>query len=342
MIQCNVKYYTLLFFTTILMFFCGCCSECDIDRELPQSTNYSTSLTLACWIKDLELQQIVDNFNAQNESCKIEIYAFFDPEDPNDDVEIALKRMSVELMSGSQPDLFYLESMDVMSLVNANLLLDLMPFIESDVTINDTKYYTNIWSLFEHNNKLFEFIPCYQVAGVVGSRALLNNQDKWTLDSYTSFVKETGQSINLDRSVLLAYMIQFSLDEFIDIESGVCSFDTEAFLDWIYFLDQFPERSPDTSQIYPILLWGIADYKNIIDVLGTQPKILGYPSISGDNPCAMALSSFAISSNTSYKEECWTFLKFLLDIDVQTTIFRNIGFPISKDAMDASVKPDPV
>ncbi len=61
--------------------------------------------------------------------------------------------------------------------------------------------------------------------------------------------------------------------------------------------------------------------------------LVGYPSEGADGPCAMALTSFGISTTTEHPDACWDFLKLMLTEDNQEKIWGNWGFPISREVL---------
>ncbi len=132
-------------------------------------------LKLACWIKDMEIQYLVETYNASQDTYEIQITDYYDG-GISDDLDTAFARMNIELISGDIPDLFYLDSMDIMSLINAGILADLYPYIEADADFDEGSYLMHIISLFEYDGALYELAPCFQISALYGPQSFLGDR----------------------------------------------------------------------------------------------------------------------------------------------------------------------
>lgn len=306
-------------------------SACDAD----EASNGPITLTLACWIKDFEIQELVSRYNSSQSEYEIEILDYFDS---NSDFDTAYTRMMTQLITGDTPDIFYLDSMEVMSLINAGLLADLYPFMESDADFNEDDYYTHIMSLFEYNGALYELIPCFKIGAVYGAKSVLGDRTGWTVEEFEAFadsLDDTETAIGANRVFMLAQMVQFGARSYIDVRNGTCNFDSEEFVRFLELAAAFPEESDYYSGlIFPDYLGSVYEYASHKSQIQDSPVYVGYPGDYASGPCAMALCSFGIASTTEYPDACWDFMKLLLAEDQQTQIMSSMGFPIRRSVLE--------
>lgn len=307
-------------------------SNCSTEKII-ESTDTTITLTLACWISDIEINSLVTEFNSTHKDYQITIIEYYDQVM---DVDAALVRMTADLVTGNTPDLFYLDSMDIMALINAKILADLYPFIKADKEFNSENYYMNIIDNFELNGSLYQFIPCFQIGCIYGTASILDDRIGWTIDEFMEFRNSYDNDVSvlgLRKSDLLSLIIQYSKNSFVDIESGSCDFECDSFYELLEFVNTFPEKSSDEIVLNPLRLSGIYEYLPLRQFENEKLRFVGYPSEYAEGPCAMALCSFGISASTEYPEICWEFLKSMLSEQNQSYTFAAIGFPISRSVL---------
>lgn len=298
-------------------------------------------LKLACWIKDMEIQYLVETYNASQDTYEIQITDYYDG-GISDDLDTAFARMNIELISGDIPDLFYLDSMDIMSLINAGILADLYPYIEADADFDEGSYLMHIISLFEYDGALYELAPCFQISALYGPQSFLGDRTGWTIDEFEEFdssLEGPANALALIQSSMLGYMTQYAVHSYIDLVDGTCSFESSSFVRWLEFIGSFPDGSTsdwENSILFPATMFSsVSDYTYHRESLQDYPVYVGYPSDFAGGPCASAQSSFGISAATEYPEACWDFMKLLLEEPQQSGVISSLGFPVLRSALDA-------
>lgn len=304
-------------------------------------TDSPVILTLACWIKDLEIQYLVETYNTSQSAYEIQIKDYYDG-GIKDDPDTAFARMNIELISGDIPDLFYMDSMDTMSLINAGILADIYPFIDADETFHESDYLMHIVSLFEYDGALYEFAPCFQISALYGPQSILGERSGWTIEEFEAFDTSLGDptcALALIRSSMLGYMTQYAIDNYIDVVNGSCNFDSDGFVRWLEFVGRFPNNSSsdwENSVLMPAtMLASVYEYIQHREYIQDYPVYVGYPSDYAGGPCAMAQCSFGIAETTKHPEACWDFIKLLLTEQQQGGVISSLGFPILRSSLEA-------
>lgn len=302
----------------------------------------SVTLKLACWIEDLELQQLVEMFEETHENVDIEITAYYSE---NVDAYAAMDRMNADLISGEYADLYYLENaIDVMSLVNAGLLADLKPLMSADADFNKEAYFSNVWELMEIHGSLYELPSGFQICAIVGSESILVDRQGWSIQDYQAFVSELydpSSFLATSRTAMLSNMIAYAIFDYIDIDSGACSFDDSSFKEWLDFVCGFPENVDSnlmrSRMAVGTWIGGIYEYLDNRDTFCDQLTFVGFPNDSATGPCVQALTSYGISSQTEYTSLCWEFMKLMLSQDYQEVI-KYSAFPMMREVFQSQLE----
>lgn len=326
---------------SVLLMLSGCSGREAAGQESAGSTGTSyTVLTLGSWGGYYELEHLVQQFNETHTDYQIECISY---RDPSMDVDAALDRMNLQLVAGDVPDILYLSSMDVASLKNAGVLMDLTPLMESDPEFHAEDYFMNIWELFRENGKLYEFVPCFEIGGISGPAVLLGDRTGWTIPEYQTYASRWALDrpmLRASRDQMLSWMIQFSSEPYLNVAEGTCDFDNPEFVQLLEFVKGFPDGVPKQAVMDAGWVCSVSHFAQLEQEAGTPLRIVGFPEDSGGGPCAMSLSSFGISAKTEHAEICWEFLMTTLEDDAQREIWNGgmLGFPMRRESLDTLLR----
>lgn len=203
----SVKKCQILLLVAVLLFCSGCgarygerndvsAPESNRDGTTAEFESYTlnpnaTVLTMACWCLTEKEAILVDAFNRTHSDFQIEILSYFDG-DP-DNYETALLQMQTKLLTGDEPDLYSLNSMDVVSMEKAGLLMDLKPLMEADETFQREDYFMNVWDQYAVEGSLYEFVPTFVIRGLVGPKSLVGGKIGWTYAEMVTFIAEANK-----------------------------------------------------------------------------------------------------------------------------------------------------
>lgn len=331
----RIKRYCLLVLAVFLVALCTGCGEKSMDAE-------GTVLHLTCWIEDMELDRLIEMFEETHPGVTVEVKQYYDDAT---DFSTATSRMNAELATGGDVDLYYLENaIDVMSLVNAGLLADLYPLMESDESFAADDYYKNIWEAMELYGALYEIPSGFQIGAIVGPQSFLGDRTGWTIEEYETFASQQAEPETVlpqTRSTMLNNMMAYAMFDYIDVDAGTCSFDSESFANWLEFVASFPEYVDNTvaaeAQAKGSWTSGLYHYIQYRDEFGDALQFVGFPSDSAYNPCIETLLSFGISSQTEQPELCWEFIKTMLSQEYQEQVIAYSSFPLRKSVFEGQL-----
>ncbi len=274
----------------------------------------ATILTIQCWAPDQYLETCVQNYNLAHNDVQIKIEAAFENYTDTKSAFAAMDRLNAKLIAGDTPDIFSFNSLNVMALENADLVLDLRDYMETDDDFQSDDYYMDIWERFALHGNIYEFIPSFELIGLTGHKSEIGQRTGWTFDEWINFSENHPDKnmLNITPMAMLEYMEMYSLSNFVDVENATCNFETEPFYKLLELVSKMPtQRSDDVAILEIARINSIYDYLFMDD--RTQQVFTGFPSPNGDGPSIQALYSYGICSKTKYPDECWDFLMYLLD-----------------------------
>ncbi len=317
----------------------------------PKDVKDKKILVLGCAYTDWDVRRRVVNFNKESDEYRIQIkdYSMYNTEE---DYTQSYTQLNMDIVSGKVPDILMLNSsLPVESYLAKGLFEDLYPYIDGDAEINREDLLESVLETFSTDGKLYQLVPSFTVLTVAGKTANVGDAQGWTLDELNALMatKEEGTEIFFDviRDSILSYCMQMCGEQFINWETGECSFDSDGFIKLLEFIKQFPKEF-DESRYEDEHFWKNYDsmyredrallsvtYLNNFSTYNRMEKgtfgeaitMIGFPS---DNKKGSALDynlNFAISSKSSNKDGAWQFLRYFLTYEYQK---ESYGFPINK------------
>ena len=314
----------------------------------PEEVVEKQILTLGCCYIDSDVRTQVVQFNKTNEKYRIQIkdYSVYNTET---DYEQAYTKLNTDIVSGNVPDILVLDSsLPLESYMSKGLFEDLYPYIDADEEMNRTDFLTSVFDAFSKDGKLYQLIPSFTVFTVVGKTADVGKETGWTLDDLNALMatKPEGTEVFFDviRKSIMYYCIQMSSEQFINWETGECSFDSDGFVKLLEFAKQFPaeyeEGMYNDDEFWTESVSTYRDGKTLLEInylgqfsdfnmtekgtFGEEVTFIGFPAANKNGSAINYSLSFAMSSKSANKEGAWEFLRYFLSYEYQKD---NYGFP---------------
>ena len=327
----------------------------------PSTIKEKKVLTLACYWLDDDMRRRVVEYNKMSEEYRIRIEDYY-RYNTSDDYSIGLSKMNTDIVSGKTPDIIVLSSdMPVDSYISKGLFEDMLPFLEKDPELKKEDYSAHIIDLFSYNGKWYQMVPSYSLYSLFGKAAEVGKEPGWTLEDLQQLRSKKGEDVavfsEMTQYGLLSYSLLFAENQFINWETGECSFDSQEFIELLEFINEFPKEinyqelydDPDyweqqetvfrdgKALLMPYALSGFEDFLYCEEgSFGEEVTAIGFPVKEGVGSVIMSNANYAISAKSPYKQEAWEFLRYYLTEEYQTTI--RYGWPLLDSAMDKLVE----
>ena len=298
---------------------------------------------------DSDLQKIIVDYNKQSDKYKIEFTNYGDADNPS-------TAMMNDIIAGNIADVINLSNIDIANLVAKGILDDLTPYYEKDDTVNKDYFIDGVLNAVNFDGKQYVAVKSFSIDSVAGKKSeLASFENGWTLNDLMTYYNSKKKGTKLfeydSQTSALYNLIMYNIDDYIDWNTGKCSFDSEEFKKAVEFCKTFPSdddlEAPSDESFNPIkdikngkqLLSLInascmSDFQMALKLFNDDYMEVGYPSSSGKGTYFNIQNGYGISSTSDNKDEAWNFIKEVL----KAKDANNFAFPASKEAFEKQMK----
>lgn len=321
-----------------------------------------TVITLAgMYINNYVKTRIVE-FNKTNPTYRIQVKEYR-AYSTAEDYMAGYTQMNNDIITGKMPDILLADSsMPIDSYIAKGLLTDFYPLIENDPELNREDYLENIFDAFSVDGKMYRMVTGFSVSSVIGKTSIVGDRTGWNMDEFeelmASLPEGTQSFSNMTRESMIYMGMMMTKNEYIDSESGKCSFDSQGFIDFLEFVNQFPAYDGQGIELGGSISTGEIDWQaqetmyredktilmnrylsNYNDFnraekgeFGEDATIIGFPTEAKIGNAIMPDLTFALSSKSKCQEGAWEFLRYYLTDEYQNQV--KYQFPIKKSALE--------
>ncbi|MCM1136612.1 MAG: extracellular solute-binding protein [Clostridium sp.] len=306
------------------------------------------------WI-DYDIKRNIIDFNKKSEKYRVTVKEY-----ANDDYDAGLTQFNADLTTANCPDIISLTTIDYNQYVSKGVLEDLYPYMEKS-GFSKSDFVENVLEAYEADGKLYGIMSKFYIDTTMAKKSLVGDKTGWTLSEMLDFA-DSKNAENIfgygTRSSIFYYCIYNNIDEFVDWETGKCSFDSEDFIRVLEFAAKFPEEytrdeeEEGTSarlRSEKILLMqntvtSVQEYQMLVGMFGEPIAFVGYPNSERQgNLIQTSGGCMGMSAKSEKKEGAWEFMQTILTEEYQNTLVSehgNSGFPVRKSALEAQFKLD--
>jgi ABC-type glycerol-3-phosphate transport system substrate-binding protein len=322
----------------------------------PEDVKDKKELTLAGYYVSYDVRNQVIAFNKESTDYRINIqdYSQYDLAEDDYDSSTGMSKMNTDLVSGNIPDILVMnEYMPVSNYISKGMLEDLTDRYEKDAEIDKSDFMQNVIDAFKTDGRIYMIVPGFTVTGVAGKAKYIGDGSDLTIKKAVDIaskmgLNETGVFGMMDCESVLSYAIEFSGDQFIDMDSHTCDFNNDRFRELLEFAKKFPQQIEEdesvdysTQYLADKALLGIQfintpfDYYYMTRQLygDIDMTVTGFPSENNKGPAVAPSAEIGISSSTSDPDGCWQFVRRFLMEEYQSSL--DSCLPISKKAIKA-------
>ena len=294
--------------------FVGRVSRADITEEDREE------LVIGCMYTPVLLERNIVEFNKSQQKYHVSIRAYNDRSNELTTDE-ATTRLHLDLASENAPDMLNLQYLDIYNLVDKGVIDDLRPYFDRDTEIDIQDYVESVVEACTIDGVLVSVPLEYVIYSYFGKADMVGESAGWTIDDVAECLNNNPGSVfsTWTREFMLARILQYSIDTFIDRDSGTCDFTTKTFDELLDIIEPLPSEanySPieeKTSLINNINLYNFEVIQEYYAKYGDDIIIKGY--ITADGRACHNLSvtdAYSIVSTSGCKDGAWEFIKFCL------------------------------
>ena len=285
------------------------------------------------------LEKVAAEFNRYSNEYRVEIMDYIALAGNYDD---AVEQLKLDVISGKAPDIIMAGDIDYSMFSEKGVLADLYDFMREDEQISRDMLVQSAAKAFEIEGHLYSIAPAFLIHSMWGYGDVIKGQSGVTFEELFQLLEESGKDLNAitgffaDEPVLTR-LCTVSMEEFVDWESGVCSFDGDYFKKVLSFAKEYTgndmggsysERIGKRDAVMSVgIISSIADYQIQKELYGGDVAFVGYPVAEGSGTAvSFGGGDIAINAGNENQEGAWEFVKFYLQYG-----YDDFGFPILQE-----------
>ena len=284
------------------------------------------TITLGGVFLSPQITAAAHEFNRESHTHYIEVIDYVE-----DGWEVSTSRFQADILAGRGPDLIY--GADE-AMADADLLLDLYPFLDADRTLNHSDFFPNVLAAFESpNGTLPSIANRFGIHTMIAQTETVGHIDVWTVSALLTLIEEVPVPYPLGFWADGPHLISTVLSSFIDWRAMEANFDSDLFLralessrrwpsfpplgmDWDDWNPEFVspfERMLQGEQLLSMaFLFGADNYRSYPAALG-DITALGMPTAAGGvHEIMFTTNRVGISAETEHAAAAWSFIRQLL------------------------------
>lgn len=295
-----------------------------------------TTLTLLTDLPRAELYTIVNDFNRTSEEYRVEVIQFGED-------GLTAELLRTQLIAGEGPDIFAFYDRSSLADLGANSFEDLLVYLDADAEYGrDTLAPELLGAMCAQD--MLDWLPySFGISTFTAPSAYLS-EPGFSFDEAKQAAAKAGLPLFpgwMTRDILWGWMSDFAVGQYMDLETGTCSFDSE---DYISLLEECAaaaaEFGSDSAALYNSLLQfellqNLIRVSTISDNYGGAYAFVGVPNETTNGSMFSPDLCFAISSTSGNKDAAWQLVRSCLSDEHQQ--MNLTSFPASASVLDAMI-----
>ena len=307
----------------------------------PKTVSERQQIVLGCNYIDYDVRAQIIKFNKENEKYRVVIsdYSKFDTDS---DMSGGANKLNTDIVSGNAPDILVLDSdMPVDSYISKGLFEDMTDYFNNDPELSKVQFLDHVMEAFKTDGKMYKLIPSFSVETVVAPSSDVGKDGyTWTIDELEKLVKEKNIEHKnifgpLSRDEVMEMALQLSGSQYIDWSTLTCSYNSDAFIHLLEFVNEFPEELSEDDYGYDpstyyrrkmalaerLYLYTFSDFNyEEKGTFGEDIQPVGFPSDNGTGSALYPNIQLTMSATSKVKDGCWEFMRYFLTDEYQNTI----------------------
>lgn len=295
-----------------------------------------TTLTLLTDYPRAELYTIVNDFNRTSEGYRVEVQLLGEG-------GLTAELLRTQLIAGEGPDIFAFYDRSSLADLGANSFEDLLIYLDADAEYGRDTLAPELLGAMCAQDKL-DWLPySFGISTFTAPSAYLS-EPGFSFDEAKQAAAKAGLPLFpgwMTRDILWGWMSDFAVGQYMDLETGTCSFDSE---DYISLLEECAaaaaEFGSDSAALYNSLLQfellqNLIRVSTISDNYGGAYAFVGVPNETTNGSMFSPDLCFAISSTSGNKDAAWQLVRSCLSDEHQQ--MNLTSFPASASVLDAMI-----
>ena len=325
-----------------------------LEKVPPEEVVDKTIITIGMVYIDYDIRSKVIEFNKANEQYRIRMIEYYQY-DNESDWNAGQKMFNNDIITSNAPDIVVINGgMPVESFVDKGVFLNLNSYIDADPDVNKEDMAPNILALGSRGDDTYILTGAYTVTTMAMKKSLVPNGETLTLAELRQVEQSCGNIPafrDVTRDDVLRYAIEMNYSEFLDVKTGKCEFDSQAFYDVLEYAKHYPaeidwesmdenywmESETAIRDNKELLRYYTVGYFNNMGwteqgLYGEEVAFVGFPGSEGNTGVIYPYFQMAISKDCENPDAAWDFMRQFYTYEGQKEL--DYGAPLNLRVMD--------
>lgn len=300
----------------------------------------------------------------------------------NDDYRVVIREyescddLNLAIVSGDMPDILMAESLPdgnsvsggnripIESYLAKGLMADVGALIEEDEELSRTEFLENVFDAYSVDGKLMYVVPSFTVFTMAAKSSLVGDGDGWSMERMMEALDGMGPNARLldglSRNAFMETVMRYCGNDFIDVKTGKCAFDSPEFIKMMEYAYALPEERSWAGQsgegeyeqqylknrtlLMELHIWSFSQqvderlFYRLNGYLGGDYTFVGFPSVSGKTEgsgskaliCAQNLMT--LSAGSDHLDGAWDFARYYLTDEYQKSLESSL--PVNRQIFE--------
>ncbi|MCM1058268.1 MAG: extracellular solute-binding protein [Firmicutes bacterium] len=272
--------------------------------------------------------------------------------------------LHLDMVSGKMPDIilvqgpFQEEALPMDSYIAKGLIADVGKLIEEDEELSRTDYLENVFEAYSVDGRLMYVVPSFTFSTMAARSSLVEDEEGWSVERALAVLEEMGGDARLmdglSRDTFMEKVMEYRGNDFIDVKTGKCTFDSPEFIELMKYARTLPEERSyagwsgegeyelqylKNRTLLMELGFGIFGqdvderlFYRLNGYLGGEYSLVGFPAVSGESAgetesgkggsgaYVQAVNRMALSAVSDDLEGAWDFARYYLTEEYQKSL----------------------
>ncbi len=328
----------------------------------PEDIKDKAVLVLAGEYIDWNLRKRVVDYNKASEDYRI-VVKDYSTYNTSEDYNLGNKQLNNDIISGNMPDILIVNyNMTMESYISKGLIANVDDLIAKDEELSQNEYLQNVWDAYRVNGKLYYVIPSFYVCTMLGKQSVFGDRTAITMEELEAVQASQPDNPSIFGDTVLQgdflnMMMGFCGNDFVDVSTGKCNFDSDNFVAMLTFAAELPQDYPEDfwedywnnyesqfrenrTLLDNVTISSIGDLNREINgVIGEDVSFVGFPT-DGDNGSILRSGNvtYALSAKSKNLEGAWNFIRYYLTKDYQDQVQdQEYNLPVLRSSFEDNV-----
>lgn len=321
-------------------------------KKNPEDIPDKEVIVVAGLYVNYDLKNRIIDFNKENEQYRI-VVKEYNSYNTQEDYNAGVTQLNNDIISGNMPDILITNTqLPVDSYISKGLIADVGELIEKDEELSQVEFLDNVFNAYSVKDKLYYVVPSFYVRTLAGKTSFVGDRESWTIQEFQDFVASLPEGTaafgEMTRDSFIYMIMQYGGNDFIDVSTGKCNFDSPEFKGMLEFANSLPKEITEDyygedywmnyqsqyrdnrTVLMEVYIGTLRDMNTTMNgYFGEDISFIGFPTDSGKSSVLYADSAYVLSAKSGNLDGAWQFIRYYLTDEYQESL--DWGLPVVKD-----------